>query len=280
VEWDQLTTEAQQDRVPTLWLFRERFQTAVLYGMAEQKAFSYLVFQGGTALRLCYHNLRFSEDLDFVMRPPNRRLGHGIVALDPLIEHLQKVFPWTYDLATKIQKSSPTLSRTIISGRLPDRTSFRVHLEFANIPSYEVATPSLVAPQGNFLLAVESPQEIFADKVVALGLRPYIKGRDVWDIAFLQSKKISLPIDLIPRKLHDYGASTVTFRANLEQRAILLQNREIQLQLRDELMRFLRPDQVSTTDEQNAWVEMAQSSARLLHSVRMSPVLSHSGGPR
>ncbi len=248
--------------------------------MAEQDAFSYLVFQGGTALRLCYQNPRFSEDLDFVMHPSNRRLDHSVVALDPLIEHLQNVFPWVHDLATKIQKSAPTLSRAIISGRLPDRTSFRVHLEFANVPSYDVVTPSLVAPQGNFLLAAESPQEIFADKVVALGLRPYIKGRDVWDIAFLQSKKVLLPIDLIPRKLQDYGASAVTFRANLEQRGVLLQSTETQSQLRDELMRFLRPDQVSTTDEQNAWVGMAQSSARLLNSVRMSPVLSHSGGPR
>ncbi len=59
MEWDQLTIEAQKHHVPTLCLFRERFQKAVLYGMAEQDAFSRLVFQGGTALRLCYQNSVF-----------------------------------------------------------------------------------------------------------------------------------------------------------------------------------------------------------------------------
>ncbi len=128
-------------------------------------------------------------------------------------------------------------------------------------------------------MAVESPQEIFADKVVALGLRPYIKGRDVWDIAFLQSRKILLPIELIPRKLQDYGAGAATFRTNLEERAALLQSIETQLQLRDELMRFVRPDQVSSTDAENAWVGMAQSSARLLNSIRISSTLPRPGGP-
>lgn len=279
MEWDQLTIEAQKHHVPTHWLFREQFQKAVRYGMAEQHAFSHLVFQGGTALRLCYQNPRFSEDLEFVMRQPHGRLDHSGVAVDGLVEQLQNVFPWARDLTTKIQKSTPTLSRAILSGRLPDTPSFRVHLEFANVPAHDVATPSLDAPQGAFSLAVESPQEIFADKVVALGLRPYIKGRDVWDIAFLQSQKILLPVELIPRKLQDYGASASVFQTNLEQRVALLQSSETQSQLRDELMRFLRPDQVSSTDEQNAWVGMAQSSARLLNSIRMNPVLPRPGGP-
>lgn len=80
MDWARLTTEAQEHRVPTLWLFCERLQTAVLYGMAEQGAFSRVVFQGGTALRLCYQNSRFSEDLDFVMRDTGCR---GIPILSP-----------------------------------------------------------------------------------------------------------------------------------------------------------------------------------------------------
>ncbi len=139
MEWDQLTIEAQNHHVPTLWLFRERFQQAVLYGMAEQNAFSHLVFQGGTALRLCYQNPRFSEDLDFVRRQPHGRLDYSVVTWDALVEHLQNIFPWVRDLTTKIQKSTPTLSRAILSGRLPDTTSFRVHLELANVPAYDVA---------------------------------------------------------------------------------------------------------------------------------------------
>jgi hypothetical protein len=183
-------------------------------------------------------------------------------------------------MKTKIQKSTPTFSRAILSGRLPDETSFRVHLEFVNVPSYDIVTPSLVAPQGDFFLAVESLQEIFADKAVALGLRPYIKGRDVWDIAFLQSQRILLPIELIPRKLQDYGVSSVRFRTNLAERATMLRSSHAPSQLRDELMRFLRPDQVAATDAQNAWVDMAQSSARLLDSIQMSSVLPRPRGPR
>ncbi len=84
---------------------------------------------------------------------------------------------------------------------------------------------------------------------------------------------------LIPRKLQDYGASAATFRENLEKRVGLLQSIESQSQLREELMRFLRPDQISSTDAQNAWVGMAESSARLLDSIRVSSVVPRPGGP-
>lgn len=94
------------------------------------------------------------------------------VAFESLSHHLQNVFPWVHDIMGRIQKSSPSLHRVILAGRLPDTTSFRVHLEFANVPSHDVVISTLAAPQGSFALAVESTQEIFADKVIALGLRP------------------------------------------------------------------------------------------------------------
>ena len=46
MEWEALEGQAQQHRVPTVWLLREKFQLAMLYAMADQDAFTSLVFQG------------------------------------------------------------------------------------------------------------------------------------------------------------------------------------------------------------------------------------------
>ncbi len=46
---------------------RENYEMIFLKTLLESKWGKYLVFKGGTALRLAYHSLRFSEDLDFAL---------------------------------------------------------------------------------------------------------------------------------------------------------------------------------------------------------------------
>ena len=53
----------------------------------------------------------------------------------------------------------------------------------------------------NPAIRVEEPFEILADKITALGLRTYLKGRDIWDIYFLTvEKQISVPWNLVFKK--------------------------------------------------------------------------------
>jgi len=47
-------------------LVKEAIHLHLLSAMSEAGILRHAVFQGGTALRLCYHGERYSEDLDFV----------------------------------------------------------------------------------------------------------------------------------------------------------------------------------------------------------------------
>jgi predicted nucleotidyltransferase component of viral defense system len=44
---------------------REHWELIILRGLYESPQGRYLIFKGGTALRLAYDSSRFSEDLDF-----------------------------------------------------------------------------------------------------------------------------------------------------------------------------------------------------------------------
>jgi hypothetical protein len=72
-------------------------------------------------------------------------------------------------------------------GTTPRSPKSRIKIEFANVPSYDNAprlariTPGLVQMQ-DVILAVESQNEILADKAVALTARETLKYRDVWDV--------------------------------------------------------------------------------------------------
>ncbi|MGE0037373.1 MAG: nucleotidyl transferase AbiEii/AbiGii toxin family protein, partial [Xanthobacteraceae bacterium] len=47
-------------------LIKEAIQLHLLSALSEAGVLRHVVFQGGTALRLCYGGERYSEDLDFV----------------------------------------------------------------------------------------------------------------------------------------------------------------------------------------------------------------------
>jgi hypothetical protein len=56
---------------------REVLQEIVLYGLHEAKFFDSAVFYGGTALRILHGLDRFSEDLDFSLRPGVEAFSFG-----------------------------------------------------------------------------------------------------------------------------------------------------------------------------------------------------------
>ena len=67
------------------------------------------------------------------------------------------------------------------------------------------ATPGLVQVQ-DIILNAETPNEILADKAVALTAREAMKYRDVWDVWYLQNKLgASADRDVVHKKFADYG---------------------------------------------------------------------------
>lgn len=236
-----------------------------------------IVFQGGTALRLCYGNTRFSEDLDFVMnqRSLPYSLSEPILPFHQIVEQMRPMLPHPSNITWKIQKATPTLQRTVLTAQLPDSTNVRLHLEFVTVPSYDPRILTLSSLRDSQPIVVESREEILADKIVALGLRPYIKGRDIWDVAFLQASHVPVHVDWILQKVQDYGAQSLVFYQNLVQRRQILQNPETLMQFRQELSRFIAPQQVATLDSQQAWAQMTQQCVDMIQNTT-----AHFTGPR
>jgi hypothetical protein len=101
----------------------------------------------------------------------------------------------------------------------PRSPKSRIKIEFANVPSNDNrprvvrVTPGLVQIQ-DVILAVESPNEILADKAVALVAREVLKYRDVWDVWYLVNR-LDARVDgnLVQRKFADYGTADIETRA-------------------------------------------------------------------
>ena len=93
----------------------------------------------------------------------------------------------------------------------PRAPKSRIKIEFANVPAYETkpmpvrATPGLVQVQ-DVILTAETPNEILADKAVALTAREALKYRDFWDVWFLQNKlDAKVDREIVQKKFADYA---------------------------------------------------------------------------
>ena len=116
----------------------------------------------------------------------------------------------------------------------------------AKIPAYssevmQVRTMSDDVPYAYraILLKSESKEEILADKIIALGARPYIKQRDLWDIHMLAQAGVSLQIELVRWKIKDYFLDRTNFVQSLHSRIKQLGDQATIGAFQKEMSRFL-----------------------------------------
>ena len=237
--WDDILTESNQTHVDPKKLLQEQLQKAILAAFSHFNVFHHIVFQGGTALRLFYGNPRFSEDLDFVCVP-------HLPSFD-LTEHLHKLptvlepqFPFLKTITTHMQKQEHTLQRGILSTTSENpQQHIRLHIKLARVPSYQNTLRILQFSPLYPAVRVETQTEIFADKLLALGCRNYIKGRDIWDIYYLLTEqKLTPPWELVWQKTNDYQTTASAVRQHHRQVKTQLQTEGEKL-LSTELRRFL-----------------------------------------
>lgn len=177
-----------------------------------------LVFQGGTALRLCYGGVRYSEDLDFCIANGKE---FDISVMQKFKDDFTKSIMQKYGLQVEVkepkQDNNSIVKKWIAKVFVPfpkDKKTPAIHIEVANINSY-VNSASLTRnlyPKSvdEIIVRVESEKEILADKIIAFGDRDYMKYRDIWDIKYLQDKGIEVDIDLVIKKVSDYNVSNLT----------------------------------------------------------------------
>lgn len=226
--WNEIEDTSGMLGVHRKMVFREEMQKVVLTSLALQGCFNDIVFQGGTALRFFHGNPRFSEDIDLVLDQPGTRRGMDdnkltdvpahvpadvltdvlIRALPGIKQSVRDTFPFINEVGIRTQKNDRDLQRHILMTRSdnPEHT-LRVHIELAAIPSYRNQPRILNFPPVNPAVRVEDIDEILADKMCALALRPYLKGRDLWDIHYLiHDRAVTVDWDLVLKKVGDYKA--------------------------------------------------------------------------
>jgi len=158
---------------------RDQILTGLLYAVASSPVLNpELILQGGGALHFVYSSPRYSSDLDFVF--PN-----FILKADEAISELlnntkidEKMF-----YLPRLAKRDTSYAR--IAYDPPMEQGIVAKIELKDIPAEEFA-PS----QGVFHpLLVESPKELYADKVVAtlhrMETRQLLKSTDLFDLDYI-----------------------------------------------------------------------------------------------
>jgi predicted nucleotidyltransferase component of viral defense system len=266
-------------------LMKEAIHLHLLSALSEAGILQHVVFQDGTALRLCYGGERYSEDLDFVCGKRGAYLKDIAfdAVVDKALETTKRTLQRDFDIdATKIALKRPTKSELLKGSDVsiaawqiivpvsptPKTPKSRIKIEFANVPSYDSkplaisATPGLVQIQ-DVILNAATPNEILADKAVALTARAALKLRDVWDVWFLVNKLGATPDrGMVLKKFADYGTLDIAVKANA--RLDELAKDATATAFYAEMRRFLPSGRVAQMSQMNLQRVMLSDSADLI----------------
>lgn len=183
-------------------LLRESLQTATIAALVDSRRWEpgELAFQGGTCLSLVHGSVRFSEDLDFMVR--------GGLTLATLSKEVHKRIrlPATVkpdlSLSVTAAKDDRNPHAFVVTLGGPNVIgSAKVKVELWQTDAAALSRLSLKVSQIQTSAGLTSYvpaltlDEILADKVYALGARDRIKARDIYDLWWILEEKPGIEID-------------------------------------------------------------------------------------
>jgi predicted nucleotidyltransferase component of viral defense system len=237
----------------------ELFQLILLQHLYARPESSRLIFQGGTAIRWCHSSGRFSEDLDFVTHLKRPELEHMLKGVEAVVEReaIAHFGPGRLAVTLRGQRDEGTAWRVAFE---PQHTRERIMVKVecerlregaapATEPrvlgmqaavSYLITRGEFRIPRPNSVLVVETLEEILSDKVRALLERPYLKGRDIYDIWHLR-ERLGVPVvrEVVERKFSCYAAP---FTARRSPDWFETAESDLQEAIENDLGRFLPPE--------------------------------------
>ncbi len=172
-------------------MFREHLQKAVLRSLVKAWAAPSISFLGGTCLRMVHGIGRFSEDLDFSLYDSD---GFD---LEKILAKTNRIMSYEgYACQIKLRRSKTAVKKAEIqfpglmyqAGLSPHASqNFRIKFEVdTNPPAHSRSERQKahvdVAPEGNLILWCHDLGSLMAGKLAALLTRPWMKGRDVYDL--------------------------------------------------------------------------------------------------
>lgn len=244
---------------------KELLHHDILREMSRQGFLARLTFIGGTCLRTCYGSQRLSEDLDFtggIAFAKDDLAGLG----QALVERLEMKYGLPVTVSEPRREEGNVETWKLQMMTRPERKNVpaqRINIDICALPSHD-RRPMMLRNHyavdmgtSGLIVQAQSREEIFADKIVALAMRPNrIKNRDLWDILWLYQQGIVLPVELVLRKVADRQLDLGYFIARLSQRQLLLQtDAGCRKDFMAEMRRFLPPAIVADTLEQDGfWI--------------------------
>jgi predicted nucleotidyltransferase component of viral defense system len=203
---ERLTRSKRAADKQQLEVAREVVQELALLGLERAGFFKRAAFHGGTALRILYGLSRFSEDLDFCLHVPDTRYKLSSF-LDPMCAEMRA---WGLQVeALERNRADPIvrkafLKESSLGGQLnlqlplPRSQKFHVKLELDTNPPAGAGLENKICefPLDYYLVCHNLPS-LFAGKLHALLFRPYLKGRDWFDLIFYFTRRAKVNLLLL-----------------------------------------------------------------------------------
>ena len=217
-----------------------------------------LAFSGGTALRLCYGGVRYSEDLDFAIIDG---YDFDFSIMDKFAIDIKQKIKQKFGLEVKVKneslnKPNDMVQRwsTKVAVQYPKKEQERqpiINIEISRFNSFDASLKQIrniyTESENALMLNVESLEEIFVGKIIAFGHRRdrntqdlQIKYRDIWDIKFLIDNNIALDLDLFLTKAdNSKERNKGSLKNNLQTKIKMLNEPQSSNAFYGELKRFL-----------------------------------------
>ena len=244
---------------------REVLQEIVLFGLYEGGFFDTVAFYGGTALRILHRLDRFSEDLDFCLRPGAetlelRTFGRNVeealrrFEIEASFEPREEVSPGGIVAAqVRTEPLRGILSVSLVSAlgevvaRLPRNQTLRIKVEVdtGRARGFEDEESYALYPVP-FPLRVLTLPCLFSGKMHALLCRGWgnrVKGRDWYDLLWFLRKGVPLHLPFLEEKLRESGHWAEAHPLQAEDVRRLYRERVERLdvkQARNDLLPFVR----------------------------------------
>jgi len=252
---------------------KELLHHDILREMNEAGLLSRLVFIGGTCLRACYGSSRLSEDLDFTGGADFSR--DALASLKDLLSaRLHGKYGLHVEVSEPLREGGNVVTWKLRVTTRPESAHLpaqRIHIDICAVPSHDVRPMMLRNHYGvdmgtsGLILRAQSREEIFADKMLALSLRPNrLKNRDLWDMIWFWQQGVRLPVSLVPVKIRDHGVTPEDYTARLRERLRQLgTDPAMRGHFVQEMRRFLPRDLQDTVEQEPFWHFLVEEVHRL-----------------
>jgi hypothetical protein len=245
---------------------REYIQALILQGLQRAGAMTALAFHGGTSLRFLYSLPRYSEDLDFALEGKA-----GSYDFRSILQAIRKdIEAQGYNLHLKVNDQKAVHSAFIRFSGLPYELNLSPHRDETLAVKLEVDTrppagatleTSLVRRHVLLNIQHHDRASLLAGKLHAILQRPYMKGRDLYDLIWYLSDRNwpapnltllnhalaqtdwSGPIMTLEnwREVVRMRIETISFeQAFMDVRPFLVSDEDINLVSRENLLRLLK----------------------------------------